>query len=279
MRFSRHRMEEPEINLIPFIDVLLVVLIFLMLSTTYSRYSELQINLPTADAEREFATTGQRNREHAEQESDRQSQGEPGRIDLSQAPVGVTEQGGEIAHGIDRTHDPQTITQPQHHVTVGNQVGVATTDTGHRRTETTLEVEFAQMGAGQRPVRHGDATEVDLLAVECQVSFAANTRPLREMTNGSRRTDHRAEVPGDEHRLVRRDLHHTVLLDPREREQLAVPVAHVAETRQVRSGDLHRPTRRVQRLRLLHGLIAQIIGASHSHAKVVLDMHPPILRR
>lgn len=48
----RRRTEDPEINLIPFIDVLLVVLIFLMLSTTYSRYSELQINLPTADAER-----------------------------------------------------------------------------------------------------------------------------------------------------------------------------------------------------------------------------------
>jgi biopolymer transport protein ExbD len=51
MKFQRRKTEEPEINLIPFIDVLLVVLIFLMLSTTYSRYSELQINLPTADAE------------------------------------------------------------------------------------------------------------------------------------------------------------------------------------------------------------------------------------
>ena len=52
MRFSRRRMEEPEINLIPFIDVLLVLLIFLMLSTTYSRFTELQINLPAADAEK-----------------------------------------------------------------------------------------------------------------------------------------------------------------------------------------------------------------------------------
>ncbi|WP_088281157.1 biopolymer transporter ExbD [Ideonella sp. A 288] len=52
MKFSRRTPEEPEINLIPFIDVLLVILIFLMLSTTYSRYSELQITLPTADAER-----------------------------------------------------------------------------------------------------------------------------------------------------------------------------------------------------------------------------------
>ncbi len=52
MKFSRRRMEEPEINLIPFIDVLLVVLIFLMLSTTYSRFTELQVNLPNANAEK-----------------------------------------------------------------------------------------------------------------------------------------------------------------------------------------------------------------------------------
>jgi len=52
MKFRRHDRDEPEINLIPFIDVLLVVLIFLMLSTTYSKYTELQIDLPVADAER-----------------------------------------------------------------------------------------------------------------------------------------------------------------------------------------------------------------------------------
>ena len=44
--------EDPEINLIPFIDVLLVVLIFLMLSTTYSRFTELQVNLPSANSEK-----------------------------------------------------------------------------------------------------------------------------------------------------------------------------------------------------------------------------------
>ena len=42
--------EEPEINLVPFIDVLLVIVIFLAVTTTYSRFSEMQINLPTADA-------------------------------------------------------------------------------------------------------------------------------------------------------------------------------------------------------------------------------------
>jgi biopolymer transport protein ExbD len=44
--------EDPEINLIPFIDVLLVILIFLMVTTTYSKFTALQITLPTADAER-----------------------------------------------------------------------------------------------------------------------------------------------------------------------------------------------------------------------------------
>lgn len=44
--------EEPEINLVPFIDVLIVIVIFLAVTTTYSRFSELQINLPTAEANR-----------------------------------------------------------------------------------------------------------------------------------------------------------------------------------------------------------------------------------
>ena len=51
MNFRRRAKDEPEINLIPFIDVLLVVLIFLMLSTTYSKFTELQLRLPVADAD------------------------------------------------------------------------------------------------------------------------------------------------------------------------------------------------------------------------------------
>lgn len=53
MKFRSRWKEDPEINLIPLIDVLLVILIFLMVTTTYSKYSELQINLPTADAEKQ----------------------------------------------------------------------------------------------------------------------------------------------------------------------------------------------------------------------------------
>ena len=52
MRFTRHARDEPEINLIPFIDVLLVILIFLMLTTTYSRFTELQVTLPTSGADK-----------------------------------------------------------------------------------------------------------------------------------------------------------------------------------------------------------------------------------
>ena len=52
MNFRRGRpRDEPEINLVPMIDVFLVVLIFLATSTTFTRFSELQINLPQASAE------------------------------------------------------------------------------------------------------------------------------------------------------------------------------------------------------------------------------------
>jgi biopolymer transport protein ExbD len=56
MKFRRRRAEEPEINLIPFIDVLLVVLIFLMLSTTFSQLTQIQITLPTANTEKQSTT-------------------------------------------------------------------------------------------------------------------------------------------------------------------------------------------------------------------------------
>ncbi|MDW7565515.1 MAG: biopolymer transporter ExbD [Nitrosomonadaceae bacterium] len=53
MNFQRGRpKEDPEINLIPMIDVLLVVLIFLMITTTYSKFSEMEIILPQANAEK-----------------------------------------------------------------------------------------------------------------------------------------------------------------------------------------------------------------------------------
>ncbi len=52
MRFQRdHALDEPEINLIPLIDVLLVLLIFLTATTTFTRFSELAVNLPTAAAQ------------------------------------------------------------------------------------------------------------------------------------------------------------------------------------------------------------------------------------
>jgi biopolymer transport protein ExbD len=50
MNFRPGSRDEPEINLIPFIDILLVVLIFMVLTTTYSKYTELQVSLPVADA-------------------------------------------------------------------------------------------------------------------------------------------------------------------------------------------------------------------------------------
>lgn len=51
MNFRPRTQEQPDINLIPFIDILLVIIIFLMLTTTYSKFSELQLTLPVANAE------------------------------------------------------------------------------------------------------------------------------------------------------------------------------------------------------------------------------------
>lgn len=50
MDFRTASRDEPDINLIPFIDILLVIVIFLVLTTTYSRFTELSINLPSAQA-------------------------------------------------------------------------------------------------------------------------------------------------------------------------------------------------------------------------------------
>ena len=55
MNFQRGKEKEPlEINLVPMIDVMLVILIFLMITTTYSKYTELQINLPSADSTKQL---------------------------------------------------------------------------------------------------------------------------------------------------------------------------------------------------------------------------------
>ena len=55
MNFQRGSEKEPlEINLVPLIDVMMVILIFLMITTTYSKYTELQINLPTGDSEKQL---------------------------------------------------------------------------------------------------------------------------------------------------------------------------------------------------------------------------------
>ena len=60
MNFQRGRDKEPlEINLVPLIDVMMVILIFLMITTTYSKYTELQINLPTAEAQKQLERPGE----------------------------------------------------------------------------------------------------------------------------------------------------------------------------------------------------------------------------
>ena len=62
MNFQRGKnREEPEINLIAMIDVLLVILIFLLVTSTYSKHAELQINLPQASGSKSTAAAEQIN--------------------------------------------------------------------------------------------------------------------------------------------------------------------------------------------------------------------------
>tara|TARA_B100000900_G_C20394491_1_gene640055 strand:- start:5 stop:478 length:474 start_codon:yes stop_codon:yes gene_type:complete len=51
MKFKRHIKEEPSINLTPLIDVVFLLLIFFMVTTTFNREALLQVNLPKAEAE------------------------------------------------------------------------------------------------------------------------------------------------------------------------------------------------------------------------------------
>ena len=51
MRFKKRTSDEPSIDIIPMIDVLMAILIFLMLTTTFNKFTEMQLQLPTADTE------------------------------------------------------------------------------------------------------------------------------------------------------------------------------------------------------------------------------------
>ena len=51
MKFKRHIQDEPSINLTPLIDVVFLLLIFFMVTTTFTRETRLQVNLPEAEAE------------------------------------------------------------------------------------------------------------------------------------------------------------------------------------------------------------------------------------
>ena len=47
---NREQPDEPEINFIPLIDLLLVILIFLMVTTTYNKINGIKVELPKSDA-------------------------------------------------------------------------------------------------------------------------------------------------------------------------------------------------------------------------------------
>jgi biopolymer transport protein ExbD len=103
MRFRPHAFrEEPEINFIPLIDVLLVILIFLMVTTTYSRFAELQINLPTAEADQQKERPDQ-----VDVAVDAQ-----GRYSINRTPVGFANSAGfgaELKRAAGDARDPVIV--------------------------------------------------------------------------------------------------------------------------------------------------------------------------
>ena len=60
MRFRSSRDDEPELNLVPLIDVMLMTLIFLVVTTSFSKEAQLRIRLPEASVEAKSERAGLR---------------------------------------------------------------------------------------------------------------------------------------------------------------------------------------------------------------------------
>ena len=60
MNLSSRRMEEPQVNLTSLIDVVLLLLVFFMVSTSFVKESQISIQLPEADTEPVATTQAER---------------------------------------------------------------------------------------------------------------------------------------------------------------------------------------------------------------------------
>lgn len=96
MRFRRQSQQEVSVNLTPLIDVVFLLLIFFMVSTTFTRETELQIDLPEAEGT------------EAEQETER--------IEVEISADGVYSVNGERLEGVER----QALNQRIERVADGN---------------------------------------------------------------------------------------------------------------------------------------------------------------
>ena len=82
MKFRRQSQQEVSVNLTPLIDVVFLLLIFFMVSTTFTRETELQIDLPEAEGT------------EAEQETDR--------VQVEISADGVYSINGQRLDGVER---------------------------------------------------------------------------------------------------------------------------------------------------------------------------------
>ena len=191
------------------------------------------------DAQLDLAAAGEWNRQLSEQQAEREAGGETQRVDLAELAVGVAERRGDLAHPVGRADDAHPVAESQDEVAIDEEVGIASSNPGRHRAETSLQVDVAQAHSGQLPLRHRDAAEVELLAIEREVAFAAVAGPLDEAIDGVRRADDGAEVAGDEHDVVGGEVDLAAVFDPREGESFALPRPQLAEARQIRAGDDH----------------------------------------
>lgn len=51
MNLRRNQVDEPELNVIPLIDIVFILLIFFIVTTSFNRDTEINISLPVADAD------------------------------------------------------------------------------------------------------------------------------------------------------------------------------------------------------------------------------------
>ena len=137
---------------------------------------------------------------------------------------------------------PPRAAEADDEVVIGHDIGIAATHPGDGGAEAALQIQVAQPGACQRPVGDRDAAEVERRAIEREMPVAALTRPVDELVHIVGGTDDHAQIARYQAHVGGCQLDSTIVLVPREGQTGVVPVAQVAEHRQIGARHQHRRT-------------------------------------